>query len=164
MALKMIVTVLAVAAGLGLSAGIALAADPAPAPTTASGKAVVARQDHYKELNGAFRAINEQVRSDAPDKAAIGARAAKMKALAADLPSWFPKGSGPEAGVKTAAKAEIWTDAAGFAAAATKLQDETAKLQDVAAAGDLDAIKAQVRATNAACKGCHDTYRAAEQR
>jgi cytochrome c556 len=163
MALKTIMTALVLAAGLGLGAEAALAADPAPAPTTAGGKAVLTRQAHYKELNGAFRAINEQLRADAPDKAAIAANAAKMKALAADLPSWFPKGSGPEAGVKTAAKAEIWTDAAGFAAAATKLQDETAKLQDVAAGGDLDTIKAQVRATNAACKGCHDTYRAAEQ-
>jgi cytochrome c556 len=160
MALKTIMTSLAMAAGL--AAGAAWAADPAPAPTTPGGKAVVARQAHYKELNGAFRAINEQLRAEMPDKAAIAANAAKMKDLAADLPSWFPKGSGPEAGIKTAAKAEVWTDAAGFAAAATKLQDETAKLQDVAAAGDLDAIKAQVRATNAACKACHDTYRAAE--
>ena len=161
MALKTIMTALVLAAGLGLGAEAALAADPAPAPTTAGGKAVLTRQAHYKELNGAFRAINEQLRADAPDKAAIAANAAKMKALAADLPSWFPKGSGPEAGVKTAAKAEIWTDAAGFAAAATKLQDETAKLQDVAAGGDLDTIKAQVRATNAACKACHDKYRGA---
>jgi cytochrome c556 len=83
-----------------------------------------------------------------------------MKALAADLPGWFPKGSGPEAGVKTAAKADIWTDAEGFAAVATKLQAETARLADVAAAGDMDAIKAQVRATSGACKTCHDKYRA----
>ena len=67
------------------------------------------------------------------------------------------------AGVKTAAKAEIWTDAAGFTAAVSKLQDETAKLQTVATAGDIDAIKAQARATAGACKNCHDTYRASEQ-
>jgi cytochrome c556 len=165
MALKTIMTALALAAGVGLVTSLAVAADPAPAPTaaTASGKAVVARQAHYKELNGAFKAINEQLKSDAPDKAAIAATAAKMKALAEDLPSWFPKGSGPEAGVKTAAKAEIWTDAEGFAAAATKLQGETAKLADAATAGDMDAIKGQARATNAACKACHDKYRATEQ-
>jgi cytochrome c556 len=149
----------AMALTAGLAAGAALAQDTAPAPSTPGGKAVLARQAHYKELNGASRAINEQLRSDAPDKAAIGAGAAKMKALAADLPGWFPKGSGPEAGVKTAAKAEIWTDAEGFAAVATKLQAETAKLADVAAAGDMDAIKAQVRATAGACKTCHDKYR-----
>jgi cytochrome c556 len=160
MALKTMTMALAMAAGLSLAAGTALAADPTPAPTTPGGKAVVARQAHYKELNGAFRAINDELRKDAPDKAVVAANAGKIKALSEDLPSWFPKGSGPEAGVKTAAKAEVWTDAAGFAAAATKLQPETSKLQDVAAAGDLDAIKAQVRATGAACKACHDVYRA----
>jgi cytochrome c556 len=140
-----------------LAAGAVLAADPAPA--TPGGKAVLARQAHYRELNGAFRAINEQLRGDTPDKAVIATEAGKMKALAADLPSWFPKGSGPEAGVKTAAKAEIWTDAEGFDAAAMRLQVETAKLADVATAGDPEAIKAQARAIGGACKNCHDKYR-----
>ena len=159
MVLKTMIAALVLTAGL--AAGGALAQDPAAAPTTPGGKAVVARQAHFKELNVAFRAITEQLRSETPDKAAIAANAGKLRALGADLPSWFPKGSGPEAGVKTAAKAEIWTDAEGFAAAATKLQAETAKLADVAAAGDMDAIKAQVRATGGACKTCHDKYRGA---
>lgn len=157
MALKTKLAALVLA--VGLTAGAALAQDNTAAPTTPGGKAVVARQAHYKELNGAFRAINEQLKAETPDKAAIGVGAGKMKALGADLASWFPKGSGPEAGVKTAAKAEIWTDAEGFAAAATKLQGETAKLADVATAGDMEAIKAQVRATGGACKICHDKYR-----
>src|SRR5439155_26585798 len=135
-----------------------------PAPATPGGKAVLARQAHYKELNKAFGGIGGELRKDAPDKALIAANATTAAGLAKDLPSWFPKGSGPEAGVKTAAKAEIWTDAAGFAVAVGKLQDETAKLQQAATAGDMDAIKAQVRATAGACKNCHDTYRApAEQ-
>jgi cytochrome c556 len=144
-----------------LAAGAVLAADPtpAPAPATPGGKAVLVRQAHYKDLNAAFRTINEQLRGDTPDKAVLATEAGKMKALAADLPTWFPKGSGPEAGVKTAAKAEIWTDAEGFAAAAAKLEGETAKLSDLATAGDLDAIKAQARVTGGACKNCHDKYR-----
>ena len=158
MALKTMLWALALAAGL--AAGAALAQDPAAAAATPGGKAVLARQAHYKELNGAFRAINEQLRADAPDKAAIAANAGKMKALAADLPGWFPKGSGPEAGVKTAAKAEIWTDAEGFAAAVTKLQAETGKLADAAGAGDMEALKVQARAAGGACKACHDKYRA----
>jgi cytochrome c556 len=148
---------------LGLAgAGAALAQDATP--TTPGGKAVLARQAHYKDLAKAFGGLNGELRKDAPDKAVIAANAATAAALAKDLPGWFPKGSGPEAGVKTAAKAEIWTDAAGFAAAAGKLADETARLQQLATAGDLDAIKAQARATGGACKACHDAYRvAAEQ-
>src|SRR5581483_7171193 len=119
------------------------------------GKAVLTRQAHYKELAKAFGGIGAELRKDAPDKAAIAAGAGNVKAIAQQLPTWFPKGSGPEAGVKTAAKAEVWSDAAGFDAAATKLQTETAKLADVAAAGDLDAIKAQFRTTAGACNACH---------
>jgi cytochrome c556 len=154
MALKTMLAGLVLTAGL--AAGTALAQD---APPTPGAKAVIVRQAHYKELNGAFRVINEQLRGEAPDKAAIAASAGKMKALATDLPGWFPKGSGPEAGVKTAAKAEIWTDAEGFAAAVTRLQADTAKLADTAAAGDLDALKAQARTAGGACKACHDKYR-----
>jgi cytochrome c556 len=159
MALRTLTISLALATGL---AGAALAQDAAP--TTPGGKAVLTRQAHYKELGKAFGGIGAELRKDAPDKAAIAANATTAANLAKDLPSWFPKGSGPEAGVKTAAKAEIWTDAAGFAAAVSKLQAETTKLQQVASAGDIDAIKAQVRATGGACKACHDAYRApAEQ-
>lgn len=157
MALKTMLAMAVLTAAL--AGGAVFAQEPATAPATPGGKAVVVRQAHSKELNGAFRAISDQLKSATPDKTAIAANAGKMKALAADLPAWFPKGSGPEAGVKTAAKAEIWTDAEGFAAAATKLQGETAKLADAAAAGDMDAIKAQVRATGGACKTCHDKYR-----
>lgn len=153
---------LALAAAMTVAGGAAVAQDNAAA-TTPGGKAVLARQAHYKDLGKAFGGLNGELRKDAPDKAALAAGGAAVNALAQALPSWFPKGSGPEAGVKTAAKAEIWTDAAGFAAAVGKLQGETAKLQEVATAGDLDAIKAQVRATGAACKNCHDQYRQPEQ-
>jgi cytochrome c556 len=162
MAPRTIMTALAVAAGLAIG-GAALAADPVAAPTSAGGKAVLARQAHFKEQGATFKAINDEVRREAPDKAALGASAEKLKALAADLPSWFPKGSGPEAGLPTAAKPEVWTDADGFAAAAARLQDESARLAAVSTGGDLEAIKAQVRATGGACKNCHDKYRAPDQ-
>jgi cytochrome c556 len=140
---------------LAVAAGAAMAQEASP-----GGKAVLARQAHYKELGKAFGGIGAELRKEAPDKAAIAANAATMASLAKELPTWFPKGSGPEAGVKTAAKAEIWSDAAGFDAAAMRLQGETAKLADVAATGDLEAIKAQAKATGAACQACHEKYRA----
>lgn len=155
-------TTIALALGLALAAGAALAQDNAT--LSPGGKAVLTRQAHYKDLGKTFGGLNAELRKEAPDKAAVSAAAGGVNTLAQDLPSWFPKGSGPEAGVKTGAKAEIWTDAAGFAAAVAKLQDETARLQEVATAGDLDAIKAQTRATGGACKNCHDQYRAPEQR
>ena len=67
--------------------------------------------------------------------------------------------SRPEAGFKTEAKPNIWTDNAKFAAAAANFQTQAGKLQTVAAAGDVEAIKAQFRATGGTCKACHDVYR-----
>jgi cytochrome c556 len=138
-----------------LAGGAALAQEATP-----GGKAVQARQAHMKELAKTFGGIGAELRKEAPDKAAIAASAASAKSLAQALPTWFPKGSGPEAGVKTAAKAEIWGDAAGFDAAATKLQTEVGKLADVAGGGELEAIRGQFRATGASCNACHDKYRA----
>ena len=123
---------------------------------------MLARQAHYKELQKAFGGVGAELRKDAPDKAVLAAAATTAAGLAKDLPTWFPKGSGPEAGVKTAAKAEIWTDAAGFAAAVTKLQDETAKAAQSVARGWRP--RAPSRRTvprdgeSSFCKNCHDQY------
>lgn len=148
------------AGGLALTLGLA-AAGGALAQTAAQ-KAVTTRQAGYKQMGAAFKAINDELKAGSPNTAAIAAQAQKMADLGAQVPAWFPKGSGPEAGVKTRAKPEIWTDAAGFAAVARALRPEAVKLQQVAAAGDLDAVRAQVRAVGGACKSCHDKYRGPE--
>lgn len=54
------------------------------------------------------------------------------------------------------AKAEIWTDAEGFDAAFTKLQEASAALMEVS---DLDAVKAGMNDVGKSCGGCHDDYR-----
>lgn len=163
---KRIGLVTALAVGLGIAAaGAAVAHDmKGPAPKTAGGKAAWARHDNFKQQGAAFKAINDELKKDTPDRAVLTSNAAKLKTLTTQLPSWFPKGSGPESGVKTDAKAEVWTDAAGFAAAANRLQVETSKLQQLAATGDVAALRAQVRATGGACKGCHDKYRVPEKK
>jgi cytochrome c556 len=156
-------TLIAALAALGLAGGAALAADPAPPPAAATpaGQALLARQAHFREQSAGFKAINDELKKDAPDKAVIVANASRIKGTAASLPTWFPKGSGPETGLKTAAKAEIWTDAEGFDRVATQLQAETVKLEQIAMAGDLDAIRTQARAVGGACGACHAKYRAA---
>lgn len=153
MALIRTMTGLALAGAV--AAGVAVAQEPSP-----GAKAVLVRQAHMKEFGKAFGGLGAELRKEAPDKAQIAADAANARGLAQALPTWFPKGSGPEAGVKTAARAEIWSDAAGFDTAATRLQAETTKLADLAAGGDFDAIRVQARAAGAACAACHDKYRA----
>lgn len=60
---------------------------------------------------------------------------------------------------ETKAKPEIWSEADRFKTAATKMQDEMAKLNAAAKGGNLDAIKAAAGETGKACKGCHDHFR-----
>jgi cytochrome c556 len=143
--------VVAVAIGMAVAAGGALAQSGA--------EQVKIRQQHFKDQGKAFKAVVDELKKDSPDKALIAANADKLKASSSQLPTWFPKGSGAETGVKTAAKPEVWADAAGFAAAAERFKAEGAKFDETAHGGDLDAIKAGARALGGACKNCHDKYR-----
>lgn len=146
------------ALSLALAVGLAGAAT-AQAPTTPGAKAAAARKENFKQLGAAFKSYNDELRKGGSDKAVLTAAAAKVRTASGQIPTWFPKGSGREAFPTSEAKAEVWTDAAGFAAAAKNFQTEAAKLQTATASGDLDAIKAQARATGGACKACHDKYR-----
>ena len=68
-------------------------------------------------------------------------------------------GPGTDKGAETRAEPKIWIEMDKFNAAATKMQEEMAKLNTVAKGGNIDAIKAAVGDTGKACKACHDTYR-----
>jgi cytochrome c556 len=150
----------AVAVAIGVAtAGMVAHAD---APRTPGAQAVATRQAHFKDQGRTFKAIIDELKKDQPEKAVIATNAAKLENLASQLPTWFPKGSGPEAGVKTGAKPEVWSDPNGFATVAAGLRTETAKLDQFAQAGDLAALKTQVRAVGGACKACHDKYRVPE--
>ena len=60
---------------------------------------------------------------------------------------------------ETRAEPKIWAEMDKFKAAATKMQDEMAKLNVAAKGGNLDAIKAAAGETGKSCKACHDSYR-----
>ena len=101
-------------------------------------------------------------------KAALGAKNGKAIAmhatavsqLAAVMPNFFPKGSGPEAG-KTRALPKIWQEWDGFVKGANTLSTEAATLAKVAAGGDMGATGAQFgKMAKLGCGGCHKPYRA----
>jgi cytochrome c556 len=62
-------------------------------------------------------------------------------------------------GEKSAALPAVWDKAAEFKQAAERLENETAKLVQVAKSGDEGAVKAQIGATGKACGGCHENFR-----
>ena len=57
------------------------------------------------------------------------------------------------------AKPAIWDNLADFQQKMEAMQLEAAKLGDVAASGDRQAIGDQIAATGKTCKSCHDEYK-----
>ncbi|MDP3855170.1 cytochrome c [Phenylobacterium sp.] len=141
---------------LALTAGGAIAA-------TSVEKAITLRQASYKEMGKSFKAVNDELKKDAPDTKLIAAEAKKVHGFSLSIPKWFPKGSGPDTGIKMRAKADIWAEPVKFAEATKALQAESKKLRAVAGEGDVEAIKLQFKATGAACGGCHKPFRADEK-
>lgn len=122
-----------------------------------------ARQANYKEMARASKAIGDQLKARNPSVEDIQANAARLADLAPQILSWFPAGSGPEAGVRTRAKAEIWQEQERFGDAAGQFIAATQEFSTIAGTGDLDAIRAAQAEIGPACRNCHDRFRAPEE-
>ncbi len=145
-----------------LGAALALCSTVALAAGLSGADALKDRQSHMKALGAAGKALSDQMRSGKPDPAIVKLQADKIAAAARDLPTWFPAGSGPETKLKTRALPLIWTDGAGFAAAAQHFRDAADKLDAAAASGDMATVGPALGAAGRACSGCHDKFRAKE--
>jgi cytochrome c556 len=129
------------------------------ADNTPGGKVAHERHENFEAIGDAFKAINDQLKSGAPDLASVKAETAKIAGLAPQVKTWFPAGSGPQDGKRTDAKAEVWSKPAEFAQAHTRFVDAARALQAVVATGDMAAIGASTKTLGASCKGCHDKFK-----
>ena len=120
---------------------------------------IAMRHDRLKDLGVQAKAIGAQMKSGTLDRSIMTEAAKKIAATARELPTWFPKGTGPDSGVKTLAKPEIWAQPDDFKTVAEAFPPEADKLVEVVASGDAAAIGAQLRATGKACHDCHKTFR-----
>jgi cytochrome c556 len=152
--------VLAVA-GIGFGAALAV-------NTASAADIVQVRKAVMKEMSGHSKSIKKYLKGHKnPKKAArlgtpgdVEFRAAAIGGLANRLASYFAKGTGAgEYAGKTRAKAKIWTDWAGFQAAAKKLAGAAGKLEAAAATGDKAKIKAAMKGIGKGCGGCHKKFR-----
>lgn len=76
------------------------------------------------------------------------------------LPTMFPAGTGLDSlPGATRARAEIWTDRAGFEAKAADYAAATGRLRDAVAAGDAALAATEWAAVRTTCGSCHETYR-----
>jgi cytochrome c556 len=150
-------TAVALAFASGLGAAAAFAADE-PANLVKYRKALM-------DANGAhISMIAAAVKGEVSFTDAIPthaeALAAQGKLLTADLQRLFPEGTGKADGADTAALPAVWEKWSEFEQAAQQFEQESAKLVEVAAGGDMAAIGQQLGALGKnGCGGCHETFR-----
>jgi cytochrome c556 len=147
----------AVLAG-AVATSVAIAAGTASTPVDA----IKTRQQGLKDLGAAFKVVRDQVKSGSPDTDKIKVAAVSVKKVADEIVTWFPHGSGPETGVNTAAKPEIWSNADSFTTARNNFIEQAGKFVAAANSGDVNAIGGQTKALGEACGACHDKFRVKE--
>jgi cytochrome c556 len=141
-------------------AGALAVAIPAIAFAATKGEVIKGRQANYKKVGGAFKALNDELKKDAPSLAVLRTNANNLNAAAIAVGKGFPKGTGAEVGLKTAALPAIWAQPKEFKAAMSKFQKAAATLKSAAAGGDIAKIKVATGGLGPNCKGCHDVFKA----
>jgi cytochrome c556 len=143
-------------------------AAPAPEPEAAPGpdvapeiQAVISyRHTQMKLAGGHMKSVKLIVKSGVDAQDEILQHTSALQSVAANLSKYWPEGSGHETGLEDLeAKAEIWTDAEGFAAELTAFHEATQALHKTAEGGDNAAIIEALGNVGAQCGSCHDVYR-----
>lgn len=146
--------------GLTIGAGVVCVPLAAfPAGPEAVQKVVDARVAHYKEIGKAAKAIKDELDQSQPNLPAVSTNARVIEALAAQIPSWFPSGTGEQPGVKTEALPIIWQQSPLFKQRAAALAAAAHGLAVAAGTGNAAATLAAANTVGGACKACHDTFR-----
>jgi cytochrome c556 len=157
--LSVLIAAVIAAVSVTFAQGQARATIQAPAPGASPAEVVKTRQQSLKALGAAFKTIRDELRGDAPDAAKIRSAATDITRAAGAIDHWFPAGTGADSGLRTDAKPEVWTDAAGFAAARDGFVREANKWAQLGNGGDVAAWKEAAASLGQSCKGCHDKYR-----
>ena len=139
----------------------AFTASLAAAPVLAAAADVVrARIEGLRELGALFKNVNDELKGDTPNRMILQISARQITDVARDQYQWFPAGSGPQPGVKTKAKAEIWARGADFKKAQDNFARQAVEFSKVVSSGDVAKMRTQVKVLGATCGGCHRTFRA----
>jgi len=126
-------------------------------------KAIKARQSMYQLYSFSIGILSGMAKGDIEYDADIAREAAENLSAAVSLgqSQFWPQGSDnqTEGNARTRALPEIWTTYPAIQEKAEDLNAAVAVLTPVAGNG-LDALKGALGDVGAACKGCHDDYRA----
>lgn len=121
-------------------------------PATAD--VVETRKQEFRNNVTALKAIRAAIKDD--DLAAVASNADMVADWSARMTDYFPEGSDQG---KTNARAEIWSNWAGFTAAARDAEDAATRLAALARAGDAGQMDAGFGALANTCKSCHMSFK-----
>jgi cytochrome c556 len=141
-----------------LAVTAAAASLPAAAQFQKPEDAVKYRQSSMFVMANHFGRIGAMVQGRVPYDAATATANAEVVATMSKLP-FIAYVEGTAGTAKGGAAAAIWTKRAEFDAAASKMQEEVAKLLAASKTNNLDNIKTAFGGVGQACKACHDNFR-----
>ena len=116
-----------------------------------------------RELGAAFKNANDGLRGGEPQIIVIQQSAREIRNAATAQYQWFPAGTGANPAWKTAAKPEIWTQAAQFRTAQDNFARAAEVFQRAAMGGNANAMRTSARALGATCKACHERFKAQDK-
>ncbi|HST36357.1 MAG TPA: cytochrome c [Allosphingosinicella sp.] len=128
----------------------------AQAPSALTPEQIVQTRKAVMALSGGDLAAMKAAADANADVKQLVFSARSMSRWARNLPNMFPDGSNVP---PTGAKAEVWSDRAGFTAAATVYADAATRLATAAEAGDRAAFLTAWGEVRGACGACHDAYK-----
>lgn len=144
---------LAAAALVAVVAGTAVAQSQAP---TGSAATIKQRQEHMKALGGAMRTIGTYVKKEGGTLDDVKKAATVLNERSkTDLWALFPAGSAEG----SSARPEIWQQEAQFKKSAAEMEQASARLLQVAQAGDDQQIAQAFGGVGRTCGSCHDAFR-----
>jgi cytochrome c556 len=136
---------------------LAATATPVTAQQTKPEDQIKYRRAAYTLMGLNFGNLGAMAQDKKPYNQEEAQRSADFVAMLSTVPkSYFGEGTDKD----TKAKPEIWSKRADFDAKMDKMVAEAGKLPAAVRGGDMGAFKKQVADTGAACKACHDEYRA----
>lgn len=141
-----------------LSAMLAILSTAASSQQGNGATIVAQRQDGFKQIGRSFKRVNDLTRQGAARPQVLAA-IADLGRAASGMAHWFPRGSGPAAGVRTAAKPAIWSDPAGFRGAMANFSTALRRLEGTVRTAPAEQWGDQARAVAATCAACHSRFR-----
>ena len=148
-----------ISVGLFTAAVVALGLSSA---AMADAKASIEAREACMKANGGMMKVMVPVikGQKAYDKAAIDAAIANAQQACGGWADWWGEDTKPGGAGKTEAKAEIWSDPAGFEAAGKAYMAAEAAVR---ASTDESSFKAAFPALGKSCQGCHEKFRQADE-